>query len=387
MNRFNIIGNILDSSGYSRHTRELFHALDKIADVRLATGLINGWERFVDDRELLAIKKEEDASRTNIVITNPMFWRINLTAKRNWVYLVWEGDKIPKWMADECFTNKDIDKIIVPSKHTYDALVNGLQEIDYSFRVSRIDVRQMVLDKTVIIPHGVDLEKFYPIHSPSNPALKGGTTPGESVIRAGTPFRFLMCKGFTNMEDRGGVQYGIQAYLKEFTSKDNVELIIKLNSAYGIPDFNKLFPELSNKDNPKITIITETLDDKQLNELYNSCDVFVSPTRAESFNLPCLEALACGKICITTSFGGQTDFIEDGKTGVLVKYKLEEVKHDLFYEGIKWATPDIKDLRSALRSLYQHKNNTDWVEQSENCINKAKQYTWDNTAQRIEELL
>ncbi len=368
----NVIGSILDSSGYSRHVRSLANALNKIIEVNLETNLIPGFERMVNDAELEMIKREAD-HEVNLIITNPLYWRINCTAKRNWVYLVWEGDKIPQWMLDECL-NFDIEKIIVPSKHTYDAVMNSIELSELK-------------DKLAIIPHGVDLQKFYPINSPSNPALKGGTTLGESVIRAGSPFKFLMCKGFTNMEDRGGVQYGIKAFLDEFTKEDNVELVIKLNSAYGIPDFNKLFPELNKKNNPKITLITENLDDQQLNQLYNDCDVFVSPTRAEAFNLPCLEALACGKPVITTNFGGQTDFIEQGNEGVLIKYKLEEVKHDIMYEGIKWATPEQKDLMSAMRSMVQHKDKTNWKEQADKCISKAKELTWDNTVKLIKELL
>lgn len=386
-----VIGNILDSSGYARHTRELANALNKITEVSLQSSLTQGWERQVNDAELEMIKRETD-NQVNLIITNPLYWKINLTAKYNMVYLVWEGNKIPKWMADECF-NSNIDKIIVPSKHTYDALVNGLQQIDYSFKVDGTDVRQTILDKTVIIPHGVDINKFYPISQcrnlGSNPSQREETVHSQSrgrlVVKDAAPiFKFLMCKGFTNMEDRGGVQYGIQAYLSEFSKKDNVELIIKINSVYGIPDFDKLFPELKKKDNPKITLITETLDDKQLNQLYNDCDVFVSPTRAEAFNLPVLESLATGTPTIVTNYGGQTDFV-DVECGWLIPYKLEEIKHDMMYEGIKWATIDIKKLSCAMRFTY--KNQEIVKAMSGRAVSMAKCLTWDNTAKIIVNLL
>jgi len=349
-----IIGNILDSSGYSRHTRSLANALNKITEVSLQTNLIPGWERMVNDSELQMTKRETD-QETNLIITNPMFWRINCTAKRNWVYLVWEGDKIPEWMLEEC-CNDNIDKIIVPSQHTLDAVKNTITD----------SYPPYFMDKFIIIPHGVDLNKFHPV-----PTKKSDT------------FKFLAVKGFTNMEDRGGIQYLIQAYLNEFKKKDNVELIIKLNSAYGIPDFNKLFPDLKNKDNPKITLITETLDDKQLNQLYNDCDVFVSPTRAESFNLPVLESLATGTPTICTAYGGQVDFI-DVECGWLIPYKLHEVKHDLFYEGIKWATPSITELRRQMRFAFQ---NPEIVKaMSSRAIGIANNLTWDNTAKYINDI-
>lgn len=372
----NIIGNILDSSGYSRHTRELSNSLSKITEVSLQSNLIPGWERMVNDSELEMIKRETD-HETNLIITNPMFWRVNCTANYNIAYLVWEGDCLPIWMAKEC-ANDNIHKIIVPSQHTKDALMETWDELEGK--------PEYMENKVVTIPHGVDLEKFYPIHTGGAPKILEDGIAIDNSLKQGTnvtlPFKFLMCKGFTNMEDRGGVQYGIQAYLKEFTKKDNVELIIKLNSAYGIPDFNKLFPELTKKDNPKITLITETLDDKQLNQLYNDCDVFVSPTRAESFNLPCLEALACGKPVLTSNFGGQTDFIEPGKEGFLIDGKLTEVTWDLFYEGIKWLTPSIKELRKQLRFSFENRDRLEYSHR-DYCLARAKSLTWDNTALMI----
>ena len=43
-----------------------------------------------------------------------------------------------------------------------------------------------------------------------------------------------------------------------------------------------------------------------MSELYGSCDAYVSPYRAEGFNIPSLEAAACGIPVILTS-GGSTD--------------------------------------------------------------------------------
>lgn len=221
------------------------------------------------------------------------------------------------------------------------------------------------MSKISKIPHGVDPKTFYPI-------------PNHNPV-----FTFLANKGLRDLEDRGGVQYLIKAYLEEFTKKDNVELILKINPAYGIPDMGKLFPELTNKNNPKITLLTDNYTYKQLNELYNHCDVFVSPTRAESFNLPCLEALACGKPVITTGYGGQTDFVNESN-GWLIDYKLSEVEHDIQYEGICWSKPDIKHLRKLMRDAY---NNQDSPVLESNCLDVAKKLTWDNTSKLIKDLL
>ena len=342
----NIIGDFFGSSGYAMHTRCLANELNKLIPISLQTTIFEGYQRMVNDAELQMLKRPMDYD-INLIITNPLYWRINCSAQINIVYLIWEGDSVPKWIIEECL-NPKINKIICPSFHTQSAVFNSTKD-------------EKILNKLVVIPHGVDLSLFKPI-------------PVERTDN----FTFLINKGFTSMEDRGGVQYGIQAYLKEFTSKDNVEMIVKINPAYGIPDIQKLFKFTENS--PKITFITQNLKYNQICELYNKCDVFVSPTRAEAFNIPCLEALACGKPVITTNYGGQTDFVNK-KNGWLINYKLQEVKHDLFYEGIKWATPEIKHLRKLMRESMKHKFN------SNDLIKLIKDLTWQNTAKNIYSLI
>jgi glycosyltransferase involved in cell wall biosynthesis len=52
--------------------------------------------------------------------------------------------------------------------------------------------------------------------------------------------------------------------------------------------------------------------------LYNSAQVLVSPSLYEGFGLPAAEAMACGAAVIATTAGAFPEFIEDGRTGVLV---------------------------------------------------------------------
>ena len=201
------------------------------------------------------------------------------------------------------------------------------------------------------------------------------------------PFTFLMSKGLRNLEDRGGLQYGLRAYLEEFTKEDNVLLVIKINPAYGVPNLLKLFPELT-KETPAIRFITHEMTPTELNQLYNECDVFVSPTRAEAFNIPCLEALACGKPVITTNYGGQTDFI-DNEVGWLIDYKLVEVENELEYEGIKWATPNHDELKQKMRTSFQSRQvlcQNYYYGKSSLALKSSKKLTWDNTASKIHKL-
>jgi len=60
------------------------------------------------------------------------------------------------------------------------------------------------------------------------------------------------------------------------------------------------------------------LDEDALHEAYASCDIFVAPSRFESFGLVFLEAMREAKPVIGCSAGGVPEIIEHGKTGLLV---------------------------------------------------------------------
>lgn len=354
----NIIGNILGCSGYDIHTRQLANALNKYVNVKLITQVPPGAETLLTDKEIEMIKRKD--YDINLIITNPIFWRMYTNVKRNWVFLVWEGDKIPKSFVRECL-NKDVEYILVPSKHTKMALEQS--SIYYLNTKEAILVNKKIKE----VPHGVNLDLFYPKEKPTD------------------KFRFLCNKGFRNLEDRGGIQYAIQAYLEEFTNKDNVELIIKINPAYPVGDLNSLIKNLSpnRTDLPSIQFIIQNIPYDKLVNLYNQCNVFVSSTRAESFNLPCLEAMACGLPVITTNFGGQIDYVNK-ENGWLISGELTDVKHEVVYEGCKWLTPNIKELRKAMREAYSKKL---LFEKGNKSLNTSKIMSWDKTTKKIEALI
>ena len=363
MVQITIVGNILDSSGYSIHTRQLANSLSKICDVKLTTQIPQNAVTLLTDKEIEMIKKP-DKGEVNLIITSPVYWKRYLTAKRNWAFLVFEGNKIPKSYLTECM-NPDIEYIFVPSHHTREAIVNTCNSIggvENSFG--------NLVDKVKIIPHGVNLDLFYPKEKPDK-------------------FTFLCNKGWRHLEDRGGIQYAVRAYLEEFTNQDNINLIIKINPAYGIPDVNKLINEIAPKDKkdfPPMQINADNINYNKLVDLYNKAHVLVAPSRADAFNIPGIEAMACGLPIITTNFGGQSDYCNDNNSWV-IGGDLTEVTWELLYEGVSWITPSIPELRKAMREAYFQWEKEAFNKKVDKCLETAKQFTWDNTAQKIVNLI
>jgi len=357
----NVVGPLLGTQGYTIHTKNLVNALSKITDVRVTTFVPPGAEAQLSDKEVSLIKKKPEKGETNLIITTPFNWRLSL-GKRNWVYLVWEGDKIPKSFVEECL-NPDIEYILVPSEHTKKAIFMTALSIDDG-GATDLDLR----GKVKVIPHGVNLDLFYP--------------KPEDIPK---PFTFLANKGFRNLEDRGGIQYLMKAYLEEFTPKDNVELLVKINPVYGVPDLNQVFSQLApkNKKLPKVSVITDSYKYEDMVKLYHKGHVFVSPTRSDAFNIPCLEAMACGIPVLTTNFGGQTDFLNDDN-GWLIDGELKKVEHEIMYEEIKWLTPDMDKLKQTMRHIYSNQNEI--KVKGKKSLEKAKEFTWDITAQKIKDL-
>jgi glycosyltransferase involved in cell wall biosynthesis/SAM-dependent methyltransferase len=60
------------------------------------------------------------------------------------------------------------------------------------------------------------------------------------------------------------------------------------------------------------------VDDDRLYRLYAGCDVFVAPSRFESFGLILLEAMMFAKAVVATRVGGMAEIVSDGETGLLV---------------------------------------------------------------------
>jgi glycosyltransferase involved in cell wall biosynthesis len=62
--------------------------------------------------------------------------------------------------------------------------------------------------------------------------------------------------------------------------------------------------------------------------LYQAADAYVSPYRAEEFNIPVLEAAACGLPVICTAGGATDDFVDD-----LFARRIEAKKRQLRGDG------------------------------------------------------
>ncbi|MGO4168398.1 glycosyltransferase [Novosphingobium sp. YAF33] len=148
---------------------------------------------------------------------------------------------------------------------------------------------------------------------------------------------------------RKGIDSLIEAYGRAFTCNDDVSLIIK---TFENPhnELRRLLDEAKARNPlfPDVVTIFGDISDAQLKALYAHCDVMVGPSLAEGYGLPFAEAMLSGIPVITTGWGGQTDFCNEGNSW-LVDYRFERTDTHFGLWASAWARVDSDSLVAAMK--------------------------------------
>lgn len=213
---------------------------------------------------------------------------------------------------NEAISNEKLN-IVTPSKWSSEAFLKA------GFSAEKIHV----------VTHGVDPDLFL-----------AGDEERRSKIRVelGLEKGDFMLLSISSLHLNKGPDILIEAFARLRLKYKNLRLIIKDQSnVYGVhgKDFMKSFQKksssmyLSEETLKSIIFISQNLSLKQLQGLYLASDCYVSPYRAEGFNLPPLEASACGVPVIVTKGGPTDDYFPD-LIGAQIESSIVSTK-DLVY--------------------------------------------------------
>ena len=162
--------------------------------------------------------------------------------------------------------------------------------------------------QVLVIPHGVDAATFHPM-----PEVRNDIRHGIPV--SDSEFVFLSVGAMSGNKGIDLLLRGFAEICRRFT---DVRLVLKgMDGLYDLPSFLlKTIRTLSGEDQQlvldKMTYIGNSLSHQAMATLYHVADTYVSPYRAEGFNMPVLEAAACGLPIICTRGGPTDDFVTDG---------------------------------------------------------------------------
>lgn len=182
------------------------------------------------------------------------------------------------------------------------------------------------------------------------------------------------------MEKRKGHDILIEAFNKAFSKNMDVKLYLLWDNHF--PNCNRQYwIDLAKKSRmgSQIYPLGRVDSPETVAMLMQQADCGVFPFRAEGWNLPLLEMMACNKPVIATNYSAPTEYLKE-ENAYLLDYTMEPAidnEWKQFNGEFEWALPNIDQLVEWMRYVYrQRPTNLQGVL-------TAKQYTWTNSAMTI----
>jgi len=338
----------IGTTGYNSHAQNFFTQLDKLVPLRVRNFTIGkSWkgynstphdgEPYMNDqiRNILVEQtlKNNDGSRSDLSIYNfnenddndihivlnetdhHFFYDTKLYDGYKIAYNVWETTLYPEHYFKKLL---EYDELWLPTKWQRDCVV----------------AQGYPKNKTFIVPEGVDIDTFKPV---------------ERLHK--NKFTFVY---FGRWDYRKATTEVVKAFAEEFKDDDDVELILSADNPYAVDGLHSTEERLKHYgiDAKNIRVVHFPSREEYV-VLMQQADVFLSCARSEGWNLPLIEAMACGTPAIYSNWGGQLEFAE-GK-GIPVNILGERPAS--YGEGLQfnrqangnYSEPDFDDLKLKMR--------------------------------------
>jgi hypothetical protein len=226
--------------------------------------------------------------------------------------------------------------------------------------------------KIRVMPYGVDTHMFHAELAPLS-------IPGQRR------YTFLSVCSF---DERKGIDTLVSAFLEEFTSSEDVCLIIKTRAS-SVEEIARQQVYIDNiamksghRDRSSVILLSSigSWTEEQLATLYQSANCYVLPTRGEGWNLTVMEAMATGLPVITTNWSAHLDFLNDAN-GYLIAVQ-GFVPSNPSNPRLLWAVPSKNHLKQLMRHVYTHPNEAA-IKARLGAQVVTERYTWKHSAARM----
>jgi glycosyltransferase involved in cell wall biosynthesis len=223
--------------------------------------------------------------------------------------------------------------------------------------------------RVVVVPHGVDPATFRPLGAAERLALRRQMGIAEDA------FVFLNVSAMT-------VNKGIDLLLRAFevvhARHPRARLVLKDHGDLYLTkaaDRVAEFRAASGSARAATTILSQNVSLAGMRQIYALCDAYVSPYCAEGFNLPPLEAAACGTPLVVTA-GGPTDDYAD--PAFALKIASRPAHYPRFGGGL---APDLDSLIDCMERLVSGRASQ--IDMSRGAALVRDRHSWARVADRL----
>ena len=239
----------------------------------------------------------------------------------------------------------------------------------------RLGLRQ---EQVAVVPHGIDPATFYP------------TPEGRDAVRQNMGLKGFVFVSVGAMTGNKGVDLLMRAFAAVASQRPDVTLFLKgvdglYQSAHLLEDMIQKLPARDQQlVADRLVYNGDSLSMKQMAALYRSADAYISPYRAEGFNMPVLESAACGVPVICTGGGSTDDFVTDD-FALNIQSRIVPVKLEGGMIGDQLA-PDVDHLIAQMLAVMDRE---DWRRRASSAgpAHVTANYTWDRIVERLIEVI
>jgi glycosyltransferase involved in cell wall biosynthesis len=228
-------------------------------------------------------------------------------------------------------------------------------------------------ERIAVIPNGVDPTLFRPRPETREAIRKKLGLSGFVFMSVGA------------MTPNKGMDLLLRAFAAVAERRGEVRLLLKgADRLYASRQFlQQAFESLSRS---QVSLVVErlvyggeALSMEEMAALYQAADAYVSPYRAEGFNLPVLEAAACGVPVICTRGGSTDDFVTDA-FAMTIDSRLSPVE----FEGAAGVglEPDLDHLTALMRGIVDDERFRRSAA-ANGPRHATEHFTWDRVVERM----
>ena len=266
-------------------------------------------------------------------------------------YFGWEESLVPQEFAHDF--NQHVQRIMTMSSFVKDALVDS--GVTIPIDVVGVGVRPPVTNPQAEIPELKDVKRVCLLH-----------------ISSAFP--------------RKGIDVLLDSYFAEFTSNDDVTLVLKTfpNQHNTVGEQLKTLLH-AHPHAPHVVWIDRDLPLDHLGNLYDIADAYVHPARGEGFGLPVAEAMLARVPVISTDTSGLADFVDSTTAAVISSERTPAASH-VSIPGSEWFEPNREVLQRELRNLYEG-SDSEIRSQRVNAahVKISSEFSWDAVGERIKD--